>query len=164
MLLVLTLSLSAVARAAPAPPELFVAEGDSSSTQSSPPVWMPLDGARLRGAYRYRLGVKLQANSDPLGRAYVIVSSATAPRTPGLGATVTVPGPGTCGSVRGAAGDIVEFGSASYYGDGAYGLTAALVDYAPGPCPTAGGAASNGTFTVDARPAISATYGLSVAS
>ena len=154
MCVVVALACAAVARAAPAPPELFVSEGDSSSTQSSPPVWIPLNGARLRGAYRYRLGVKLQANADSLGRAYVIVRSATAPRVPGLGATVTVPGPGTCGFVRGAAGDIVEFGSASYYGDGAYGLTASLADYAPGPCPTTGSADSSGTFTVDARPAL----------
>ena len=159
MLVVVALAPTAVARAAPAAPELFVAEGDSSSTQSSPAVWMPLNGARLRGAYRYRLGVKLQANTDTLGRAYVIVRSATAPRTPRLGATVTVPGPGTCGSVRGAAGDIVAFGSASYYGDGAYGLTAALAGYAPGPCPTTGSADSSGTFTVDARPALAVVGG-----
>lgn len=42
MLVVVALAPTAVARAAPAAPELFVAEGDSSSTLSSP---VALNGA-----------------------------------------------------------------------------------------------------------------------
>lgn len=111
--LVVALIFPAAARADFTPPEVFVAEGDSSSTQGSPPVWQPLEGARLTGAYRYRLGVRLQANSDSLGREYVLVQAAQAPQTPQNGAAVLNPGPGGCASVRGTAGDIVQAAGAT---------------------------------------------------
>lgn len=153
LVLVVALVVPAAARADFTPPEVFVAEGDSSSTQGSPPVWQPLEGARLTGAGGYRLGVRLQPNSDSLGREYVLVQAAQAPQTPQNGASVLNPGPGGCASVRGTAGDIVQFGQASYYGDGPYRLTVALAPFAPGPCP-ASGVASSGTFSVDARPTL----------
>jgi hypothetical protein len=151
--LVVALAVPAAARADFTAPELFIAESDSSSTQSNPPNWMPLDGAKLTGAYRYRLGVRVQPNSDSLGREYVLVQSVTSPQTPQHNATAIVPGAGSCASVRGT-GDIVQFAQASYYGDGPYSLTASLAPHAAGPCPTSGGPAAGGTFTVDARPTL----------
>src|SRR3954465_2376190 len=91
----------AAARADFTAPELYVAEGDSSSLQNQAPVWQPLGSAKVVGAYRYRLGVKLQSNSAPLGRECVLTRAARSPKTPGGGGSATIPGPGSCMSVRG---------------------------------------------------------------
>jgi hypothetical protein len=153
LLAILVAVLPASARAVPAAPELFVSEYDSSNPQA-PPSWVPLAGARMTGAYRYKLGIRLQANSDTLHRAYVLIRATSSPQRPQNNAQPIVPGAGTCAQVRGNAGDIAEWGTASYFGDGLYGLTAALADYAPGPCPVNGGPATTGSFTVDARPSL----------
>lgn len=152
LLALLTVAAPGVARGETTTPEFFVSEGNSTGAPENVPVWVPLEGARMTGAAVYRLGVRLQASTDSLKRAYVVVKSASSPQTPESG-SVVVPGAGNCASIRGNAGDIVEWGTARYYGDGPYGLTAALADHAPGGCPT-GGAVASGTFTVDARPAV----------
>jgi hypothetical protein len=152
--LIVMLIAPSVAHADFTAPELYIAEGDSSSTQSQPPVWQSLAGAKLVGAYRYRVGVKVQANDDSLGREYVLVQAFQSPTAPAQGSAINPP-VGSCYSVRGTPGDIAQFATASYYGDGQYSLTAALAPHQSGPCPTSGGASAGGTFAVDARPTLS---------
>jgi hypothetical protein len=142
----------AAARADMVAPELFVAETNASDP-SAAPVWQPLASARLTGAYRYRLGVKVQASADTLKRQYVLVQAFSSPQAPEHGSAVNPPA-GSCKEVRGNEGDIAEFGTVSYFGDGPYAITAAMAAYAAGPCPTSGTAPTSGTFTVDARPTL----------